>query len=1328
MPIDPSQVAAPGAPIDPSEVGPPEGKPTEGPSILSKAEGLAERYDPTDVNRLKSIYHGTEAEIKDIRSAFHGAQHDPNILHAATDLYGKLPWHALNALFTPVTTAFQQGAIDPLDRAIQAVTNKIAGVFPKGPANQPGLRVTQSDVRQTGRGLESGANALANAAFMVSGGAEAEPHLPTEEPPVEKPPEEIGGGKPRVRVTGTTPEGKPRVRVMTPEEASAGVSKAAREIAEPAREIKQSPLWDSFHSLEAKVRPLFNKMGDEVLKPEGLPRNNTIKSGDLIDKILLPNSDRQIAPLLRRLRQFVPDVEVSFRPVLIGATDWGLGPDYGTLGKYRWHGGPDITKPGEIEIATGEHNAYTGRTVIHELVHAATSRFIDSHPDSPEVQELKELYSKVRRSTLPLRQLQSSMGEELARTSTGASRLFYGEHDIHEFVAEALSNPKFQNFLAKLKVAGKNAWHALSSIILDMLGMKGPQDQNLLHHVMSVSSRIMERQQEMDKAGFEPLAPGWDEEVEARSQAMKVNEVPKNVKDSPPVRKLAAWIDELQRAFAPETLGERAKKAATIIASRTSEFMHENMVWRNGSAERLKYWERNRHLAAEFIRRVETGTPFEDPKLENLRQSYRRWNQQIAQRDLEHLGLDYIPRDNYLMHIFKDPEAVAKWMSDRFGKKWFNPGFIKDRTFDLYQQAIEKGFKPRFENPEEIMLARQMASDKAAMQINILEDMRKNGFAMRKPKGLKPKPGMPVETWRAPNGQMYLMHRDAWTVMSNAFGPSMWQMPGIRGDIFRGYMHLKNAVIPLKLAFSLFHPIHVVQLDNANAATYALAEALSGKRSPISTLGELAKGSSILYKPLYENPKIGSRLVKVWRGEIPSDQLTDTDLQALQYMTEGGFVPRLSDVFRSKAVENFNKALLQHSIKSVWRLPMAILHGMSYPIFEVWIPNLKAAAYIRGVSSALMRDPSLYDDAMKRGMAFRRIAKSIDNRYGEMSYDTLFINKYIKDLGVANTLSLGWQMGFIREYGGGALELGQWAKDGFTPQAVGKGNLDRALFSVVSSTMALALGGLMTKALSGQNPQGIEDYIWPRTGDTNSSGQPHRLQTPFYMRQFGEIQKHMQNEGVIGGLSDMVRSKSAGIFGLMYEWMSGVGSYGKEIRDPNAPIITQAQQTASQMLKDLEPISFSSMRRAYTENFGKGLGLALAGFTPAPRYVTETPLEGQISKAYDRYEGHAVTPYDQAQRSDDYRKLRAYYNDNDGRFYQQLNEMEDKYQLTDSDIFRITKSLEDNLSPSVRMFMRLPWEEQKRLLDQMSPSEQQIYLPHSNVAHLRYSYTPGAAQ
>ena len=264
--------------------------------------------------------------------------------------------------------------------------------------------------------------------------------------------------------------------------------------------------------------------------------------------------------------------------------------------------------------------------------------------------------------------------------------------------------------------------------------------------------------------------------------------------------------------------------------------------------------------------------------------------------------------------------------------------------------------------------------------------------------------------------------------------------------------------------------------------------------------------------------------------------------------------------------------------------------------------------------------------------------------------------------------------------------------------------------------------GLMTWGFTGETPSSLLDYISPRTGEKNPDGTEQRVSTMFYSREFAALYKHIQNQGVVPGISQMVLNKGSGLFGLMHEWASGVNDFGQEIRDPDGDLWQKTEQTLAYTLRDLEPISMKSLEDNWQVNPTKTGVLSVLGFTPAPKYLTESQTVADVKSAFNKYVAPKMTPYDKAQYGEEMHQLRQLYQSGDAKFGELLDKMADKYGLSAHDQRRLMKNLNSDIPPEVRMFMRLPWQEQTKLLDKMTPEEREAYLPHANREHVRNMY------
>ncbi len=492
----------------------------------------------------------------------------------------------------------------------------------------------------------------------------------------------------------------------------------------------------------------------------------------------------------------------------------------------------------------------------------------------------------------------------------------------------------------------------------------------------------------------------------------------------------------------------------------------------------------------------------------------------------------------------------------------------------------------------------------------------------------------------------------------------------------------------------------------------------------------MAMSRAAMYKGIWDNPRSGGRILRAFQGKVGEGELTAADRQSIKYMADGGFIPEMSSQYRMRVLDNYKMAVARQGLAAQWRAPFAAYDWLQGQVFQHWIPSLKIASYLNDVKTALKTNPGLAANDMERALAFRKIAKSVDNRYGEMAYNTLFWNKWVKDLAVANTLSLGWQLGFIREYGGGMLDVGQaLTREGTLASKAKSGMLDRPLFITFYTAQALGYGGLMTWAMSGQGPKSLMDYIYPKTGEKNRDGSDARVGTMFYTKEFAATEKHIETEGVASGLGGLAASKASGLIGLAVEGVKGVNTWGDEIRDPDGKWYQQLGQTLAAAMPELTPISIGAIQKLQGKDFAgrvagspwKAAG-ALAGFTPAPKYITESRTDARIDQIYKTYYAAKQTPYEKAQYSSDTRELRALHDADDLEgFHTKLEEIASKYKLDATQTRKLRTHVQRGTDPQVKKFAAFDEEQKRKLLDSMTPAEREKFLPHAGHK-LRYSY------
>ena len=774
-------------------------------------------------------------------------------------------------------------------------------------------------------------------------------------------------------------------------------------------------------------------------------------------------------------------------------------------------------------------------------------------------------------------------------------------------------------------------------------------------------------------------------------------------------KQLSNTLEWSIRALNPELLGPDAKSTAALLAKGYAQRAQTNASHFYRSDTRKSFWDhRSPEEQLDFIRNFEKGKTFADDTLNSAAQGYKRWAEEIYQADAAH-GIEYEARDNYLYHLWKDEDAFRVFAQNKYGPKWNNPRFIKERGWDLYDDAMKHGLEPKYTNPEDIMLARQYASTLAHMRTDIFSDLAANGLAREK-QGPKDTMRANESEWRSPNGKYYFMGDQVNQVLHNAFNTkSLWEDKSPIGLGFRASMKLKNTYVPIKLS-SLFHPMHI-QLGIVNADGLVTAtRGWAAGQVPLHKLSMEAMGS-LYFKGIYDRPKGGWEMIKAWRGQLPDSKMTPALRASIDRMIEGGFIPELAPELKTAWAAKYKEAIAQHKVSSVPLFALASLEKVfQKPIFEVWIPSLKAHAYDKAALQALENDPSLHDNPLKRMEAFRQIQKSVDNRFGEMQYDTMFMHRTVRDLGVGSMLSMGWQLGFAREYGGGVGQVAKAFKgDGTLRQKIARGDLDKAMFVGFYTLQTMMIGGLMTYAFTGKSPQEWRDYVYPKTGEKNPDGTEARTSNPFYSREWGSLAIHARDEGLAAGLGEMAANKIVPTIGLMETLFSGNDYFGNEIRDPEGTIAQKTKQSLDWAFHDILPIFYTALKDK-PEATTKDWALSASGFSPAPKYVYETPTEANIKRLYNKYNPHK-TPYEKVEQSKDRRVLKDYFlSGNDDKFQGQLGKMQEKYNLDSKQV----KSLEKNIGRDSMgyLYSKLPTNLQRSIYKKMTPAEKERYLPY----------------
>lgn len=417
--------------------------------------------------------------------------------------------------------------------------------------------------------------------------------------------------------------------------------------------------------------------------------------------------------------------------------------------------------------------------------------------------------------------------------------------------------------------------------------------------------------------------------------------------------------------------------------------------------------------------------------------------------------------------------------------------------------------------------------------------------------------------------------------------------PGLRGKaLYDAYMGAGNTLNQAQLGLSAFH----LGFTSFDVATSKLALGIEQARAgrPVAAI------RSALEAPLAPimNALRGLRVKHEYLRPGAAPEMAGI-VRALD--AAGGRVVQEA-VYRNSSVPRFLEAIRGGAYgRAALHVLPAIIEAAAAPIFEHIVPAQKLGVFADLAAFELSRLPKDVSRAEYR-QAMGRVWDSVDNRLGMMVYDNLFWHKTFKDMTHATVRAVGWNVGTIRELGGGAADLA-------------RGRLThRAAYLIALPMMVGMAGSVITYLYTGAPPQDLKDAFWPRTGRKDKDGNDERIQLPSYMKDLVGFARHPVQTA---------EHKLHPLIGLVADMLSNTDFYGDQIRNPHDPFVRQLQQEATYLLQAITPLG---VRNARQESRQTGLTKALnfVGITPAPRELVRSPAQNYMGDILSRGGGGAT--------------------------------------------------------------------------------------------------------
>jgi hypothetical protein len=527
--------------------------------------------------------------------------------------------------------------------------------------------------------------------------------------------------------------------------------------------------------------------------------------------------------------------------------------------------------------------------------------------------------------------------------------------------------------------------------------------------------------------------------------------------------------------------------------------------------------------------------------------------------------------------------------------------------------------------------------------------------------------------------------------------------PGLRGNaLYDAYQGINNTLNQAQLGLSAFHlgftsmdaAVSQVAVGLQNLSRGRIRQGLGQIASyPVAPVTTFLRGSKLLHA--YLNPATAS-----------PDLVTLVDA-----IVAAGGRARQDSFYANEAPKKFLEALRHGPIDNrviargsvdarvlgaMRQAVPAILELAAKPIMEGVVPRQKLGVFMQLAERALADLPknASRDDVRK---ALGRAWDSVDNRLGQLVYDNLFWDKALKDLAMASVRSVGWNIGTIRELGGGGVDLGKAAIGAAKGDPVEL--TERASYFIALPFAVGLAGAIMGYLLTGEPPKELRDYFFPKTGKKNIEGNDERVQLPSYMKDVTAYTRHpVQTVG----------HKAAPAISLISEMLHNEDYYGDQIRNPDDPYVTQMQQVTGHLAKELVPFGVRNAQESGKRVVDPRMKVAgFVGVTAAPRDATRTPAENKMMEYLAGKSMRGGTPEEATARTARADLLQAARQGTVSE--QQLDDAEEKGTLTRRQRVRVQRAADGDSDLWLERYKRLDADQALAVYKLASPPEQSKY-------------------
>ena len=556
------------------------------------------------------------------------------------------------------------------------------------------------------------------------------------------------------------------------------------------------------------------------------------------------------------------------------------------------------------------------------------------------------------------------------------------------------------------------------------------------------------------------------------------------------------------------------------------------------------------------------------------------------------------------------------------GGKQGSTGFTKAKTYDTLEDGIAAGLQPVTLDPIKLTAIYVNNAKKyigAARMLNAAEDMGEFGFykAGEAPEGWQPlngrwtdKPARTIVETAPDAAATHLPSKQAYAPAEIARIYNNHIAKGMSGNnIYEMARATSRASVAMTLGVDVYHATAETMHAISQTVSDAFRAAAMGEgKQALKTLG---KTKDIVPEMFNHGPGRKARDVYL-HDALAGDTLSPGDKRVVDLLTRANFGfnrgEQYSTYVRPELEKSFSKIWqdrppgLTGTAATLWETTKKGMATANKPLFEHYIPNLRAAAAKRELGNYIERHPEASDQELV-GVA-RDISDAIDNRFGLMVHDNRFWNKYVSQVSQLAMLAPEWTIGKIDMAAKGIKGLPDW----ITALAKGeKKEMPVATAQLLGLAATTAFANLMFTYLHTGNIERPMDAVAYRSGGTTPRGDEERGTLP------GEQKDYL------GYLNDPVTefiNKLNPVLKAGTEAITNKNWRGDPVADPGKNIIEQLPARAAHVGGAFTPGAIT-LQNVMTKDPDSKISTPerVAGARPAPQRFT-APERNQAIEDY----------------------------------------------------------------------------------------------------------------